>query len=106
VFYVICTDIFLTVFYKVQFNVDIHSSSSRHIAVSLPKWVSFLSKSAVLDSTLDHAVYYELALPGFEQTWEAYLLHIEPQDCQKTPYHAVATMMVPWSREDVHIHIT
>ncbi|XP_021936660.1 GPI inositol-deacylase isoform X2 [Zootermopsis nevadensis] len=89
----------------VQFNVDIHSSS-RHIAVSLPKWVSFMSKSVVLDLTYDHAVYYELTLPGFEQTWQAYLLHVNPQECQKTPHHSVATMRVPWSREDVHVHIT
>ncbi|PNF36371.1 GPI inositol-deacylase, partial [Cryptotermes secundus] len=90
----------------VQFNVDVHSSSNRHIAVSLSKWISFLSKSEVLDSTFDHAVYYELPLPGFEQTWQAYLLYIEPKSCQKAPNHALATMVVPWSKEDVHAHIT
>jgi hypothetical protein len=79
----------------VQFNVDVHSSSSHHITASLPKWVSFLLNPAVLDSTVDHAVYYELAVPEFEQTWQAYLLHIQPQDCQKTPQHAVVTMVVP-----------
>lgn len=93
-------------FYKVQFNVDVHSASSRHVTASLPKWVSFMSNSTVLDSTVDHAVYYELTLPGFEQTWQAYLLYIQPEVCQKTRHHAVATMVVPWSREDVHVHIT
>ena len=105
-FYLTCSNVFLNTFYKVQFNVDVHSSSSRHITASLPKWVSFLSNPAVLDSTVDHAVYYELALPEFEQTWQAYLLHIQPQDCQKTPHHAVGTMVVPRSREDVHVHVT
>jgi hypothetical protein len=93
-------------FYKVQFNVDIHSSSSRHVAVSIPKWVTFMSKSAVLDLTVDRALYYELVLPGFEQVWQAYLLHVQSQECQKIPHHAVAKMRVPWSREDVHVHIT
>jgi hypothetical protein len=93
-------------FYQVQLNVDVHSSSNRHIAVSLPKWISFLSKSIVLEQTFERAVYYELSLPGFEQTWQAYLLHIEPQGCQKVPHHALTTMIVPWSKEDVHVHIT
>lgn len=92
-------------FYKVQLNIDVHSTSSRRITASLPKWVSFLSNSTVLDSTEDHAVYYELTLPGFEQTWQAYLLYIQPEDCQKTAHHAVVTMVVPWHREDVHVHI-
>lgn len=93
-------------FYKVQFNIDVHSASSRRITASLPKWVPFMSNSAVLDSTVDHAVYYELILPGFEQTWQAYLLYIQPEVCQKSAHHAVATMVVPWSREDVHVLIT
>ena len=106
VFYLISSNIFLYMFYKVQLNVDVHSASCRRITASLPKWVSFLSSSTVLDSTVDHAVYYELTLPGFEQTWQAYLLYIQPEDCQKTPHHAVGTMVVPWRREDVHVHIT
>ncbi|XP_069692336.1 GPI inositol-deacylase [Periplaneta americana] len=90
----------------VQFNFDIHSSSSRQVTVPLPKWLTFMSKNTVLDSTADRAGYYELALPGFEQVWQAYLLHIQPLDCQKSLHHAIAKMRVPWSKEDVHVHFT
>ena len=65
-----------------------------------------MSKQVVIDSTSDHAGYYELALPGLEQTWQAYRLVIQPKGCQDTSHHAVATMKVPWSREDVHAHFT
>ena len=65
-----------------------------------------MSKQVVIDSTSDHAGYYELAMPGLEQAWQAYRLHIQPKDCQEATHHAVATMKVPWSQEDVHTHVT
>ncbi|KAJ9584662.1 hypothetical protein L9F63_020987, partial [Diploptera punctata] len=90
----------------ITYKIDVHSSSSRHITAPLPKWLSFMSKQVVIESTSDHAGYYQLALTGLEQTWQAYRLHIQPKDCQDPSHHAVATMKVPWSREDVHMHVT
>ncbi|XP_068084428.1 GPI inositol-deacylase isoform X2 [Anabrus simplex] len=90
---------------KVQLNIDVHSSS-RKLTVALPYWISFTVKSTLIEATDDLSVYYELAVPGLEYAWQAYLLHVIPTSCQSEEHEAVAVMEVPWSNEQTYTRIT
>lgn len=89
---------------QIQVNVDVHDPTERRIVHQVPKLYS-MGQSVVIKSTLPNALYYEIALSGFENIWQAYKLNIKASTCRTRTNQAVITFSVPWSSEDSHAYV-
>nr|CAD7409491.1 unnamed protein product [Timema cristinae] len=88
-----------------QLNVDVHSVA-RQLTFPAPRWLLFPSRHVILPSTDEGAVHYKITLTGFEHSWQAFRLYVEPLACKRALHHAVALFKVPWRREDMLAYIT
>lgn len=88
----------------ITLNVDINDHASRQINVNLPSLFSF-GKQIIKAETEENSLYYELVLLDFNLIHQAYLLYVEPINCQ-APYHASAELHVPWANHDSFHYFT
>lgn len=84
--------------------MDINDHASRQINVNLPSLFSF-GKQIIKAETEQNSLYYELVLLDFNLIHEAYLLYVEPINCQG-PYHASAELYVPWANHETFHYFT
>lgn len=84
--------------------MDINDLASRQINVNLPSLFSF-GKQIVKAETEPNSLYYELILDGFNLIHQAFLLYVEPINCQGQ-YHASAELHVPWANHESYHYFT
>lgn len=85
-------------------NVDVHQPLDRIISFPVPR-VASLTSSVVIDNTADNAVNYRVTLPGFDQIWQAFSIHLEAVTCRAATSHAVITFYVTWANETQHFFL-
>ncbi|CAH0723349.1 unnamed protein product, partial [Brenthis ino] len=88
----------------ITLNVDINDLASRQINVNLPSIFSF-GKQIVKAETEPNSLYYELILNDFHLIHQAFLLYVEPINCQGQ-YHASAELHVPWANHESYQYFT
>lgn len=80
----------------IQINVDIHSASERRLTYEMPSWYWYRTQT-LTDNTMMGAGAYRINFVGLEESYQSVELHIKAQ-CQKSKYHVVAKLCIPWTR--------
>lgn len=80
----------------VQLNIDIHSANERQLTYEMPSWYSYRTR-LLTENTMLGAGAYRISFPGLDESYQSIQLHINAH-CQKSKYHVVAKVCVPWTR--------
>lgn len=80
----------------IQLNIDIHSVTERQLTYDMPSWYSYRNH-LLTDNTMLGAGTYRINFRSLDESYQAVELHVSAK-CQKTKYHAVAKVCVPWTR--------
>lgn len=80
----------------VQLNIDIHSATERQLTYEMPSWYSY-RETQLTESTMMGAGAYRINFVGVEESYQSVQLHVSAK-CQKSKYHVVAKLCVPWTR--------
>lgn len=82
-----------------------HNKQERTINVNLPKLYT-ITKQNIIKETADKAISYELKFQQLYHLIQSFWLYIEPFNCQYQTHHATASLIVPWSNENIHKYFT
>lgn len=63
-----------------------------------------MSRSTMIETTHDNAIFYNISLSGFDSIWQSFILYVDVLSCKTAGNHAVVSFIVPWANNDQHYY--